>query len=73
MAWRRGLEAWPGRGAVGGGGSKAPLQDNCADLSEELEPFFTDGNTFMTTIFSRTLNVWIFLLHGERLAHGGPA
>lgn len=36
---RRVQEARPARGAVGGDGSKAPLQVNCADLSEELEPF----------------------------------
>lgn len=36
---RRVLEAWPGHGAAAGDASEAPLQVNCADLSEELEPF----------------------------------
>lgn len=35
VSWRRGLA----RGAAGGDASEAPLQVNCADLSEELEPF----------------------------------
>lgn len=64
----------PGPGDAPGASAamaRSPLQANRDDLSESLEAFLAARYAFTRTIFSGTLNVWIFRLGGERLANGG--